>query len=36
MITPRAPIKGNGQGKKPLFPGLESLAIAHDELNKSA
>jgi hypothetical protein len=27
---------GNGQGEKPLFPGLESPAIAHNELAASA
>jgi hypothetical protein len=32
MITRRTPIMGNGQGEKPLFAGLESPAIAHNEL----
>jgi hypothetical protein len=27
---------GNGQEEKPLFPGLESPAIAHNELAVSA
>jgi hypothetical protein len=27
---------GNGRGKKPLFPGLESPAIAHNEPAASA
>jgi hypothetical protein len=27
---------GNGRGKKPLFPDLESPAIAHNELAASA
>jgi hypothetical protein len=27
---------GNGRGKKPLFPGFESPAIAHNELVASA
>ena len=36
MITPRPPIMGNGRGKKPLFPGLQSPAIAHNELVANA
>jgi len=36
MITRRTPIRGNGPGEKPLFPGLESPAIAHNELAASA
>jgi hypothetical protein len=36
MITRRTPIMGNGSGKKPLFAGLESPAIAHNELVASA
>jgi hypothetical protein len=36
MITRRTPITGNGPGKKALFPGLESPAIAHNELVASA
>jgi len=32
MITCRTPIMGNGRGKKPLFAGLESPAIVHNEL----
>jgi hypothetical protein len=36
MIARRTPIMGNGQREKPLFPGLESPAIAHNELAASA
>jgi hypothetical protein len=36
MITRRTPITGNGQGEKPLFAGLESPAIGHNELVASA
>jgi hypothetical protein len=36
MITRRTPIMGNGRGEKALFPGLESPAIAHNELAASA
>jgi hypothetical protein len=36
MTTRRTPIKGNGREEKPLFPGLDSPAIAHNELNANA
>ena len=36
MIARRIPITGNGRDEKPLFPGLESPAIAHHELIASA
>jgi hypothetical protein len=36
MIARRTPITGDGHEEKPLFPGLESLAIAHGELAASA
>jgi hypothetical protein len=36
MITRRTPIMGNGRGKKPLFAGLGSPAIAHNGLVASA
>src|SRR6478672_2562409 len=36
MMTRRTPIMGDGPGEKPLFSGLESQAIAHNELVASA
>jgi hypothetical protein len=36
MIPRQTPIMGNGRGEKPLFPGLESPAIAHNGLVASA
>src|SRR5690349_20729690 len=36
MITRRTPITGNGPGEKPLFAGLDSPAIGHNELVASA
>jgi hypothetical protein len=36
MIQRRTPITGNGRGRKPLFAGIESPAIAHDEPAASA
>src|SRR5690349_5882646 len=36
MIARRTPIMGNGSGERPLFPGLDSPAIAHDERAASA
>jgi hypothetical protein len=36
MMTRRTPIMGNGRGEKPLFAGLESPSIAHQERAASA
>jgi hypothetical protein len=36
MMTRRTPIMGNGRRKKPLFPGLVSPSIAHNERAASA
>jgi hypothetical protein len=36
MITRRTPIMGDGREEKTLFPGLDSPAIAHNELAASA
>ena len=36
MNMRRTPIMGDGPGEKPLFPGVESPAIAHNKLVASA